>query len=104
MDLEHLNLWSKKWLVKFSAPKSKAMLISTKPKPDVNINIFVDNEPVELVLTHKHLGITLSCNLKWTEHTNSIYLTCMKPLDLMRVLKYKLTKRSLETIFLLFDQ
>ena len=49
INAEQLNLWFKQWVVKFSALKSKAMLISMKQKPDVNINIFLNNKPVELV-------------------------------------------------------
>ena len=48
--------------------------------------------------THKHFGITLSSNLSWSSHTDTI-LGSMSPMaDVLRKLKYSVDNESLEKI------
>ena len=101
-DLELLNIWAKKWHIKFSASKSKTMLFTSKSKEYDGLKITLDGNTVDWIPSHKHLGIILNSNLKWTDHIDTVFATCMKRLDLMRALKYKLDKRSLEIIYTAF--
>jgi len=73
-DLEHINKWSKKWLVTFSPPKTEQMIISTK-RSRIHPNIYLNSQPIKMVKEHKHLGVILSSDLKWNKHVESIAAT-----------------------------
>jgi hypothetical protein len=52
-----LDQWAKTWLVYFNPKKTKALIISnTTNIPELNIRF--NDESVELVDNHKHLGVT----------------------------------------------
>ena len=75
------------------------MVISNKDKLHLHPNTIFNDHIIDRVVTHKHLGITLSSDLKWTTHINNIAHSSSKRLDLMRGLKYKIDRKSLETIY-----
>lgn len=100
-DLNNLNEWSKSWLVDFNPKKTKALVISnTNNIPDMNI-IF-DNDRVEIVENHKHLGITLSNSGQWTTHIDNILSAALKQINVLRKLKFTLSKDALSNIYLSF--
>ena len=78
-DLDKFKLWADQWLVKFSAEKTGLMTCSFRSidHPDIVFNGVVLPE----VDTHKHLGITLSSNLSWSSHIDTI-LGSVSPTDL----------------------
>ena len=49
---------------------------------------------------HKHLGLILSNNCSWTEHINSICDKAWARLNLMRTLKFRVSRRSLEKMYI----
>jgi hypothetical protein len=58
-DLQILDQWAKTWLVDFNPKKTKALIISNNTNiPELNIRF--NDESVELVDNHKHLGLTVS--------------------------------------------
>ena len=100
-DLVKLNEWSKIWLVDFNAKKTKSLLISnTLVRP--NINIMFNNEQVEVVENHKHLGITFSQDGQWTTHVDNISKIALKQINVLRKLKFILSKQALANIYLTF--
>ena len=52
--------------------------------------------------THKHLGITLSSNLSWSSHIDTILGSVSPMADVLRKLKYSVDKESLEKIYFSF--
>ena len=57
--LEILDQWTKTWLVHFNTKRAKALIISNNTNiPELNIRF--NDESVELVDNHKHLGVTLT--------------------------------------------
>ncbi len=101
-DLSAIHAWSDQWLVAFSAPKTKSLLISNKSDRQNFPSVVFNNVIVNEVQTHKHLGMTLSYNLKWTSHINEIYDKAMKRLNVIRHFKFKLSRRNLERFYLSF--
>ena len=96
-DLQSLQNWANQWLVKFSPAKTKLMTCSFRQKdhPPIQFN----NVTLADVDHHKHLGLTLSSNLSWTTHINSI-LNSVSPMgDVLKRLKYILDWKSIETIY-----
>ena len=99
-DLRILNEWAETWLVDFNPKKTKALVISNTEVP--NIDIEFNNEKVEIVKDHKHLGVTLSFNGSWTSHIDNIAQSTLKQINVLRKLKFTLSKRTLSHIYLTF--
>ena len=94
-DLAKLKSWSEKWLATFNPNKTKAMLISNSHDANINLTLTFDNTELEMSSSHKHLGVTLDDNAKWSSHINNIYVTSMKRVNVLRKLKYMLNKTTL---------
>jgi hypothetical protein len=101
-DLESINKWSKDWLVDFSAPKTKEMLISKKRDNIVHPPILLNGVVVDKVKSHKHLGVTLKDDLKWDNHVEEMATKAKKRLAIMKGLKFRLDRRSLEIMYTAF--
>ena len=92
-DLGKLKEWANK--------KTEVMLIS---------NIFHDYDPrpiyddtlLNIVETHKHLGIRLSTNNKWTKYMDSIIDPASKQVLYLRKLKYQLSKHTLDRLYCIY--
>ena len=67
-----------------------------------NYPLLFRNIPLEEVQSHKHLGLEMTSNLKWTNHVASIIKGVSKLSDVMQKLKYKLDRRTLENIYFTF--
>ena len=68
--LSKLNEWAKLRLVDFNPKKTKALVISTSAVPHLDLRF--NGEPVEIVKTHKHLGLTFASDGNWTNHIGNI--------------------------------
>ena len=101
-DLHRIQNWSNSWLVTFSPPKTKSLIISNKNDVDLNPKIHINGYEIDEVKHHKYLGLTFSYNLKWSEHINDISTKARKRLSLMTPLKFKLDRRSLEIMYTAF--
>jgi hypothetical protein len=97
-DLSHIVDWSNKWLVDFSPHKTKQMIITNRDPQDIPVVLF-NNHPVERVTEHKHLGLTFSNDLTWKSHVYNIAKKAYNCLGILRPLKMKLDRRSLETLY-----
>ena len=99
-DLLIISLWAKQWLVSFNPSKTVAMHFTNTnvQSPDLLFN----NVPIQFVTNHKHLGLTLSSNGKWREHINNITQSSNKILGIMRSLKFRLKRDSLNQIYISF--
>ena len=84
----------------FNSQKTKALIISNTAYID-NVIKFND-EQVEIVECHKHLGVTFSSGGKWTNHINNIIESSMKQINALRKLKYILSSKSMSNIYLTF--
>jgi hypothetical protein len=100
-DLDAIHQWAKKWLVTFSPPKTEEMVISNKP-PRNHPPLLLNNQPIVSVKEHKHLGLTLTHNLSWRHHAEAIAKKANKCLGILRPLKFKLDRASLEKMYTSF--
>ena len=99
-DLLMLSAWAKQWLVSFNPSKTVAMLFTNKAVPFPRL-VF-DNVELEFVNSHKHLGLTLSSNAKWKDHILNITKSASKVLGMMRALKFRLNRVSLNQMYTSF--
>ena len=101
-DLEKLNQWAELWHVSFSPPKTEELLISRKRTQIAHPPIYLGGTVIKQVPQHKHLGLTISSNLTWNYHITEIMDKANRRLGILRSLKYKLNRLSLERIYFSF--
>lgn len=98
-DLHQISIWAKQWLVDFNPNKTEAILF-TLNKDVANPELIFDNTVINFVENHKHLGLTLSSNGQWSTHINNILQSASKAINIMKKLKFTLTKTALNQIYL----
>ena len=59
IDLNHLNKWSNRWLLKLNPTKSEIIIFNVNGV-ECNLTFNFDETTIDPVHTHKHLGIVLS--------------------------------------------
>ena len=103
-DLQYIQSWADKWLMKFSPSKTKAMGLTLQRGNNTNnyMTLSFNNTPIENVNSHKHLGLTLTRHLDWSQHIGNILETVSQIANVLKILKYKLDRRTLETIYFSF--
>ena len=69
---------------------------------DYNLEIKLDTNVLKIVDAHKHLGVFLSSNSKWTKHIDVIIDSASKQIGFLRKLKYKLFKDTLNKLYLTY--
>ena len=99
-NLCNVKKWADQWLVTFNANKTKSMTISNRKK--IHPPLAFNNQVIDNVLNHKHLGIILNDKLNWTEHIKQSLKNVSKSLDVLQKLKNRLDRRTLETIYFSF--
>ena len=100
--LEILDQWTKTWLVHFNTKNTKALIISNNTNiPELNIRF--NDESVEFADNHTHLGVTLvSDDGNWTVHIENIAASALKQVNVLRKIKFTLSKQALSNIYLTF--
>lgn len=101
-DLSKIHAWSNTWLVTFNPSKTESMIFSRKLNNVNHPPIFMDQTNIKQVKTHKHLGITLSEDLRWNSHISVILQKAWKRIAIMRSLKFILNRASLEKMYISF--
>ena len=101
-DLSKIKAWASKWLVSFNPSKSESLLISRKRSNINHPDLCMDNNVIQEVNSHKHLGLTFSNDGTWHEHITNITSKAWTRINVMRKLKFKLDRRALEIIYFTF--
>ena len=101
-DLSSIEKWAKNWLVTFSPQKTKSLTISNKRDAHLNPPLKFMDSYIDEVSDHKYLGLTLSNNLKFDPHIDSVCLKARQRLSIIQSLKFKLDRKTLETIYFAF--
>ena len=102
VDLENMSRWAATWLVTFNPNKSVGLLLSRKVSHPLLPPLFMEKTPINEVEAHKHLGLYFSNNCRWHQHINYIKDKAWARINIMRRLKYKLDRKSLESIYISF--
>ena len=67
-DLSIIHKWAETWLVKFNPSKSESLLVSRKINRLHHPPLIMNNQYINEVSYHKHLGLFLSSDGSWHEH------------------------------------
>ena len=94
--------WAKTWLVSFNPQKTESLLISRKLNKALHSPLFMENQIISEVESHKHLYVCLSNDCSWHKHIDYIKEKAWGRINVMRRLKFSLDRKSLETIYLTF--
>ena len=100
-SLEQVQRWATSWFVKFNPTKSESLTITRKRQPQI-LDVMLNNTTVTNVESHKHLGLTLQKDGKWTEHIREITSRASRRVDILRGYMYKLDRGSLERLYLTY--
>ena len=90
-DIDTLNDWALKNLMKFHPNKCKALPVTLcKPSlystalPFYNFIYCLGNSPIDFIRSQKDLGVHFNSTLTWTEHNNFLYSKANKYLGLLK--------------------
>ena len=101
-DLEKNSRWAQQWLVTFNPAKSESILFSRKLNKPYHPPVSMDETQINEVTSHKHLGVIFSNDCSWHNHIEHIKTKAWNRINVMRKLKFKLDRRSLQTIYFSF--
>ena len=101
-DINKIYQLAQKWLVKFNPSKSEWLLISRKRVKPNHPRLFMLNTEIPSVNNHKHLGMYLSNDGSWDMHTGKSFEKAWKRIGVMRFLKTRLDRLSLQIIYFSF--
>ena len=97
-EITRLLSWADTWLIDLNPTKTKCMNITTAhikitPSPSFN------GTPIEMVDSHKHLGLVINTSLTWNDHIDYTMDKVSKRIGILRMLKHRLTRSCLRTIY-----
>lgn len=101
-DLNTISNWAETWLVDFNASKTISMILSRKVNQLQHPPLFMNNIQLNDCENHKHLGVTLSQSCRWSDHISNITEKAWVRLNLMRGLKFKVSRTALEKMYISF--
>jgi len=101
-DLERVNQWAKMWHVTINPTKTVVMPFSKKRHPPKLPVLILDGIPLQVVSSHKHLGITFMSTLNWSDHIDLITKKCSRLLAMLKRFKYRWSRLALETCYIHF--
>ena len=101
-DLLKIHMWATKWLVKFNPAKSESVIFSRKQNKLYHPPVVLNQKQVTKVTSHKHLGLVFSNDCSWHDHLEYLTAKAWSHINIMRKLKSKLDRRSLQTIYFSF--
>ena len=90
--------WALKLLINFNPAKTELVLVSNIFH-DYDLRLTFDDAVLNIAETHKHLGIYLWANNKWTKHIDSIIMYASKQVSYLGKLKYKLSTNTLNKLY-----
>ena len=101
-DLSKILRWAATWLVSFNPTKTESLLISRKLNQAGHPPLFIQNHEITEVKSHKHLGVNISDDCTWHHHIDYVKGKASSRINVMRKLKFKLDRKSLETNYFIF--
>ena len=101
-DLKNIQKWSLDWLVTFNPSKTESMVIGLKHNKETHPRLFLHNTPIVEKSNHKHIGLCLENNLSWHVHIHNISTKAEKRLNMLKQMKFKLTRKTLEKMYFSF--
>ena len=83
-DIDQLGKWARKWGMRFQPVKCNIMHLTRKRVKKINAVYSFEGTVLENVDNIKHLGVTISKDLKWNTHVSNICTKANRTLGFLR--------------------
>ena len=101
-DLACIHQWSSDWGITFNATKTKSPCFFLGNKMDNLPPLFFNGTMLENSKSHKYLGVIFNSNGKWNTHINEVYTKACRRINILRLMKHKVDRKTLETLYIGF--
>ena len=101
-DLSRIYTWASNWLVTFNPLKTESVLFSRKLIKPLHPALYMNQQDMIIVDSHKHDGLTFTNNLSWHEHFNNIKTKVWHRINVMLKHKFQLNRKSPQMIYFSF--
>ena len=101
-DLSIISEWAFQWKMQFNPDPNKQaneVYFSRKSNAGVYLPVDLNNSPVQLCESQKHLGIVLDKHLNFHEHIAKKIKICNKLIGTIKHLSFHLPRKSLLTVY-----
>ena len=95
-DHAKIHSWASRWLVSFNPSMSESIIFSRKHNRPFHLPLNMDQQAINEVTSHKHLGLIFSNDCNWHEHIDYFKTKAWFRINIMRKLKFQLDRKSLE--------
>ena len=96
-DIRQLNVWARQWKIDLNTMKTVCLTVNRCG--GARCFLTMEGTLVREVMSHRHLGVILSYDGKWTAHLNDICQSVSKRLNVLRQYYKTFTKRNLLVIY-----
>ena len=86
-NLDTISSWASLNWMKLNAKKCKELRVCYLRETPQLAPLQIDGRELELVTSHKVLGLTIQSNLKWNDHISAVLSKASKHLHILRVLR-----------------
>jgi hypothetical protein len=101
-DLEIIHQWSKQWAMDFNPDKTSNLDFTRKQTTHPRIRFGTNGPMINRISNHTHLGICFQADGCWKTHILNIHEKASNRLNILRMLKYSLNRKSLIRIHFSF--
>ena len=102
-DLEHIRHYGDDWIITFNANKTSQQTFTTKPVPSIPALLF-DGIGIPVRDEHKHLGVTMSSDLRFKSHISHVLLKFNRTLSPLYPISSMLPRHILLQIYKMYVQ
>lgn len=103
MTSEKISIWAERWGITFNPDKTESLLFSRQIDSEMlHPDLYFNNLVIKNVSSHKHLGLFFNSHANWSDHISYIYEKAYKRINILRMLKYKVDRKTLELIYTTF--
>ena len=97
-DLDRIQQWSEDWKVKLNISKTKCLTVRRIEGPAAKLQM--NGVLLEEVKSHRHLGVILMYNGKWTLQIDDMCKRAAKRVTVLRQYQKSFSRKCLKTIYL----
>ena len=98
-ELKKVSSWIKLNKLSLNISKTHCLLFTRKKQSDLQIELKIDDTPVQLSNRTKFLGVILSDDLSWKYHVEKICQKIARGIGLLKKMRYKLCDSTLLMLY-----
>ncbi|KAI8499803.1 hypothetical protein Bbelb_228540 [Branchiostoma belcheri] len=98
-DLATVSEWLQHWKLEANRDKCKVMFLTTRPLPQRIPPVILAGTTLQIVHSHKHLGVTLTSKLTWSAHVEAMTNKARRTAGMLCALRKKVPKTILLQLY-----